>query len=149
MPQHANHIRDPLLTDTGKTQCQQLQNNLPSLRDIDLILASPLRRTVQTAAYVFAPELERRQLPIILVPNAQEISPLTCDIGYDAKVTKSEAPNLIADAAPLWKPENLDTTLVDESWNSKVNITFLLRNSSSLSDVVLLINPRKDLLRPH
>ncbi|KAJ5279995.1 phosphoglycerate mutase family protein-like protein [Penicillium angulare] len=115
----SHHIRDALLTDTGKFQCQELQEKFPFLQDVEVILASPLRRTIQTAAYTFAPELEKRQLPMILVPNAQEISSLACDVGHDAKITKSEAPNLIKDAAPSWNAMNLDATLVNESWNSK------------------------------
>jgi broad specificity phosphatase PhoE len=109
-----------LLTETGKSQCKELREKFPFHGDVELILASPLRRTIQTAAYVFAPELEKRQIPIILVPNAQEISPFACDLGSDAGVVKSEAPTLIADASPSWDAVNLDTTLVNESWNSKV-----------------------------
>ncbi|KAJ5107650.1 phosphoglycerate mutase family protein-like protein [Penicillium angulare] len=118
----SHHIRDALLTDTGKAQCQELQEKFPFLQDVEVILASPLRRTIQTAAYTFAPELEKRQTPVILVPNAQEISSLACDIGHDTKITKSEAPNLIKDAAPLWSAANLGSTLVNESWNSKKGI---------------------------
>lgn len=108
------------MTETGKAQCKELQEEFPFLQDVEVILASPLRRTIQTAAYVFAPELEARQLPIVLVPNAQEISHLTCDLGYEATITKREAPKLIAEAAPSYDSANLDMTLVDESWNSKV-----------------------------
>ena len=112
------------MTETGKAQCQDLQNKFPFHQEVELIIASPLRRTVQTAAYTFAPELEKRQIPIVLVPNAQEISSLSCDIGHDAATVKAEAPKLIADAAPAWNAANLDTLLVEESWNSKVMITF-------------------------
>lgn len=110
------------MTETGKVQCKQLQEKFPYLQDIEVILASPLRRAIQTAAYTFAPELEKRQVPVVLVPNAQEISSLPCDIGHDADVTISEAPRLIATAAPLWDVSNLNTTLVDELWNSKVGL---------------------------
>ncbi|KAL2822255.1 histidine phosphatase superfamily [Aspergillus cavernicola] len=109
----SHHLRNPLLTETGKAQCQELQEKFPFLRDVEVILASPLRRTIQTAAFVFAPELKERQIPVVLVPNAQEISRLTCDLGYDADVTKAEAPSLIGDAAPSWNSTNLDMTLVD------------------------------------
>lgn len=115
-------MRDALLTNLGRAQCKVLQEKFPFLQDVEVILASPLRRTIQTAAYTFAPELEKRQIPLVLVPKAQEISSLACDIGYDAEVTISEAPKLIADAAPSWDASNLDTTLVDESWNSKVSL---------------------------
>lgn len=110
-----------MLTEIGKAQCRELQEKFPFLQDIEIILSSPLRRTIQSAAYTFAPELEKRQIPIVLVPKAQEISSLACDIGHDAEVTISEASKLIANAAPLWDASKLDTTLVDESWNSKVS----------------------------
>ncbi|KAJ5204600.1 phosphoglycerate mutase family protein-like protein [Penicillium cinerascens] len=70
-----HHLRDPLLTETGKAQCKKLQEGH-----------------------------------------------LTCDLGYEATITKSEAPNLIAQAAPLYDLKNLDMTLVDETWNSKKGI---------------------------
>ncbi|KAJ5443912.1 phosphoglycerate mutase family protein-like protein [Penicillium daleae] len=107
----SHHLRDALLTEIGKAQCRELQEKFSFLQDIEVILSSPLRRTIQTAAYTFAPELEKRQIPIVLVPKAQEISSLACDIGHDAEVTISEAPKLIANAAPLWDASNLDTTL--------------------------------------
>ena len=113
-----------MLTNTGEAQCKSLQEHLPFLQDVEIIIASPLRRTIQTAAFVFAPELEKRQLPIILAPDSQEISHLMCDLGSDADVIKSQAPNLIAKAAPSYKAINLDATLVDKSWNSKVSLIF-------------------------
>ncbi|PLB48694.1 phosphoglycerate mutase family protein-like protein, partial [Aspergillus steynii IBT 23096] len=118
----SHHLRDALLTETGKAQCKELQEKFPHLEDIEVILASPLRRTIQTAAFTFTPELGKRQVPVILVPKAQEISGLRCDIGHEASVMKSEAPKLIADAAPAWDATNLDITFVDESWNSKQGI---------------------------
>ncbi|KAJ5364403.1 phosphoglycerate mutase family protein-like protein [Penicillium cataractarum] len=118
----SHHLRDALLTETGKSQCKELQEKFPFLQDVEVILASPLRRTVQTVAYTFAPELEKRQIPIVLVPKAQEISSLACDVGHDAEVTITEAPKLIAEAVPSWDASNLDTTLVDDSWNSKRGI---------------------------
>ncbi|KAJ5710432.1 phosphoglycerate mutase family protein-like protein [Penicillium malachiteum] len=118
----SHHIRDALLTNTGKAQCEELQQKFPFLTEVELIIASPLRRTVQTAAYIFASELEKRQIPVVLVPKAQDISSLACDIGHDAEVVKSEAPNLIMGVVPSWNPVNLDTSLVDESWNSKEGI---------------------------
>ena len=59
-------------------------------------------------------------MPVVLVPNAQEISSLACDVGTDAEVTIAEAPKLISETAPAWDSANLSTELVDGSWNSKV-----------------------------
>ena len=80
-----------------------------------------MKRTIQTATYVFAPTLEERQLPFVLVPKAQEISHLTCDLGHDQDVVKAEAPKLVSQGAPAYDQANLDMSLVGEDWNSKVS----------------------------
>ena len=56
----------------------------------------------------------------MLVPKAQEISHLTCDLGHDQDVVKAEAPKLVAQGAPAYDQVNLDMSLVGEDWNSKV-----------------------------
>jgi hypothetical protein len=111
-----------LLTATGKDQCLQLRNEFPFSQEVSLVLASPLQRTIQTAAWTFGPELEKRQLLFLLVPHAQEISGLQCDFGWDEAYVRSNAPNLISEAAPGFDTKNLDSTLVDSTWNSKVTI---------------------------
>lgn len=118
--QNSHHLRDAHLTDTGKDQCRDLRDNFPYHDDVSLILASPLRRTIQTAAHAFHPGLEKRQIPFILVPKAQEISKQACDIGQDCDVLKAEIPQLIALGAPGFDQANLDTSLLQDGWNSKV-----------------------------
>jgi broad specificity phosphatase PhoE len=120
LSQNAHHLRDPLLTTTGKDQCLQLRSEFPFAKDVSVLLASPLQRTIQTAAWTFGPELESRQLPFILVPNAQEISGFQCDMGWDEEYVKAKAPDLILQAAPTFDERNLDTALVNGKWNSKV-----------------------------
>lgn len=117
-----HHLRDPLLTEKGKEQCLQLRDEFPFAKDISAILASPLQRTIQTAAWTFGPELQQRQIPFVLVPNAQEISGFQCDFGWEEAYVKSSAPGLISEAAPGYDQANLDTTLVDAAWNSKKGI---------------------------
>jgi hypothetical protein len=143
--QDASHLRDPLLTAKGKEQCLELQKAFPVAQDISLILASPLQRTIQTAAYAFAPELDARNVSFILTPNAQEISGMNCDIGHEVDFVRETAPKLIHEAAPSWKVENLDTTLVKKDWNSKARI--ILRSHFT---VMSRTNPSKERdLRPH
>lgn len=84
------------------------------------MLASPLKRAIQTAAHAFSPALEKHQTPFLLVPFAQEISHLTCDLGADREIVVKEAPRLIAGGAPTFDVDHLDMSLVDEDWNSKV-----------------------------
>lgn len=109
------------MTEHGKEQCQNLRDTFPFHRGVSIVLASPLKRTIQTATYVFAPTLEERQLPFVLVPKAQEISHLTCDLGHDHDVVRTEAPKLVAQGAPSYDQANLDMSLVGEDWNSKVS----------------------------
>ncbi|KAJ5297386.1 hypothetical protein N7508_007635 [Penicillium antarcticum] len=119
---NSSHLRDPLLTATGKDECLQLREEFPFSKDISAVLASPLQRTIQTAAWVFGPELEKRQLLFILVPGAQEISGLNCNHGWDEEHVKLQAPKLIAEAAPGFELSRLDATLVDQTWNSKAGL---------------------------
>ncbi|OJJ36193.1 hypothetical protein ASPWEDRAFT_134914 [Aspergillus wentii DTO 134E9] len=119
---NSHHIRDPFLTENGKAQCQSLRESFPFHNDISAVLASPLKRTIQTAAYVFAPTLEERQLPLVLVPNAQEISHLTCDLGDDQNIIKGKAPEIVSQAAPKYDTANIDSSLVGVDWNSKQGI---------------------------
>ncbi|KAK9241758.1 histidine phosphatase superfamily [Lipomyces tetrasporus] len=91
----SHHIRDALLTDKGKEQCFQLRDRFPYHDDISLVLASPLRRTIQTAPYAFASVLKNSNVAFVLVPQAQEISALACDVGQERSVLEEELPNLI------------------------------------------------------
>lgn len=87
---------------------------------MSLVLSSPLRRTIQTAAYAFQPVLEQRQVPFILVPKAQEISKQACDTGQDCDVLNNEITQLIAQGAAGFDQANLDTSLLEDGWNCKV-----------------------------
>lgn len=97
-----------------------LQTALGGMQDIEVLFVSPLRRAIQTAAYVFADLLNIRQVRVVLVPYGQEVSEQLCDVGQDASVVGVEAASLIAQAAPRWDCSNLDTRLIDKGWNSKV-----------------------------
>ncbi|KAI9933786.1 hypothetical protein ASPWEDRAFT_168061 [Aspergillus wentii DTO 134E9] len=118
----AHHLRDPLLTAIGKHQCQDLAETFPFHNDISIILASPLKRTIQTAAYVFSSTLEKRQIPLLLAPMAQEISHLPCDLGYEREIVLEEGPKLVTQAAPGYDVAKLDMSLVGDDWNAKKGI---------------------------
>jgi hypothetical protein len=97
-----------------------LSDSFPYHDDLSLILASPLRRTIQTAAHAFHSALEKRQIPFVLVPKAQEISKRPCDVGLDCDVIKAEVPHLIASGAAAFDQAKLDTSLLEDGWNSKI-----------------------------
>lgn len=64
------------------------------MAQVELLLASPLRRALQTCALSFAPCIERG-LKIIALPMAEEASNAPCDTGSDPEVLKSEFPDKV------------------------------------------------------
>jgi len=105
------HIRDALLTDEGIEQAR-LHNE--SIRDnvskqAELIVCSPLRRTVQTMLYGYADAVARLGKDrIIIMPEVQEASDDPCDTGLDKA-------DLLKD--PLY--QGLDLSRLDDDWNAK------------------------------
>lgn len=120
----ANHIiQDPVLTDLGHQQCQTLRANFPHHANIDLVTASPLRRTLYTALESFAPVFESNpDLKIIALPDIQETSDVPCDTGSDPSVLKEEFKT------------GVDLDLVQDGWNNKVGFS-LFCNSGIASTV--------------
>ncbi|MCJ1463831.1 hypothetical protein MMC07_002440 [Pseudocyphellaria aurata] len=98
---------DPILTPKGEDECQQLRQIFPYHQSVDLLVVSPLRRTIYTALLGFRPEIERG-VPVIALPEMQETSDLPCDTGSDAKNLKQDM-----DGKPV------DLSLVHDGWNSK------------------------------
>lgn len=98
---------DPTLTPLGESQCRTLAQKFPYHSSIEAIVASPLRRTLQTALIGFEPETQSG-LTITALPEAQEISDFGADTGSDLKVLRKEMEG---------KP--VDLSLVTEEWNSK------------------------------
>lgn len=105
----ANHtMHDPSLTPFGEEQCRQLAQSFPKHDSIDLLVCSPLRRTIYTALLGFKQDIERCG-PVIALPEAQETADVPCDTGTDLPVLKKE----MAD-----KP--VDLNRLTEGWNTKV-----------------------------
>merc|ERR1712072_756100 len=81
-------IHDPLLTEKGQEQCRKLCKDFPHHDKIELLMASPMKRTIQTCKISFAPVVERGQR-ILLMPLAQESSDEPMDTGStDEEITK-------------------------------------------------------------
>lgn len=100
-------MHDPDLTPLGEEQCHQLAAAFPYHKSIDLLVASPLRRTISTALLAFDQEV-KRGMHVIALPTAQETSALPSDTGSDADVLRKEMAG---------KP--VDLSHVHEGWNSK------------------------------
>lgn len=99
---------DPLLTPRGEEQCRQLSRSFPYNDSISLIAVSPLRRTIHTALLSFHSPINDRKVPVIALPELQEIGNLPCDTGSDLDVLIKE----MAD-----KP--VDLSLVEKGWEIK------------------------------
>ncbi|KAL4791679.1 histidine phosphatase superfamily [Aspergillus venezuelensis] len=107
-----NHIiPDPSLTDLGNEQCTKLRNSFPRHDKIDLIVASPLRRTMYTALQSFEPVFKANPgMKLILLPDIQETSDVPCDTGSDPVDLRREIEE---------KGLPVDASLVQEGWNVK------------------------------
>lgn len=101
-------IRDPDLTPLGKEQCAQLAKTFRYHSSVDLLVCSPLKRTIYTTLLGFQPEIERGVVPIVALPEAQETSDMPCDTGLDPSVLAKDFEN-----------EPIDFSRVTEGWNSK------------------------------
>jgi len=106
---YANHsIPDPLLTEYGQQQCRELSEAFPDTSALDLIVASPLKRTIYTALLSFPSVIAEKQLKVVALPEIQETSDLPCDTGSEPSELAREF-----DGKPV------DLHLVQEGWNSK------------------------------
>ena len=103
-------IRDPGLTDLGKTQAAALRTTFPALESVGLIISSPLTRTIETTLAAFGNIIANNNnnknnnnnngqggekgVKLILDPNLQERSDLPCDTGSDLAVLEERFPGL-------------------------------------------------------
>jgi hypothetical protein len=138
-PQRDYSIRDAVLTARGKEQCRTLSSAFKQHQDVDIVFASPLRRTIQTAALSFGPVLARQEVPFLLLPALQEVSNIGCDVGIadTAKDIQKLLPELFKDAGLDFDISKIDALAVTAGWNSKVGrspnltSTCMLTNESS------------------
>ena len=76
---------------------------------MDLVVASPMKRTLYTALIAFAPVLKANvSMKIIALPQLQETSSIPCDTGSPRAELEKE-----------FKGYPIDFSLVDADWNSK------------------------------
>lgn len=102
-------IRDPHLTPLGLTQSRYLGVNFPDRDKITHIVASPMKRTLNTAYYAFQDLIDgpKGTNQIIANPDLQECSEQPCDVGSAPEALVREF-GAIADLG-----------LVVEGWNRK------------------------------
>ncbi|KAI6712379.1 hypothetical protein JHW43_005096 [Diplocarpon mali] len=112
-------IPDPALTDLGfRQQCselaQHLQNELPLAQEIELIVVSPMRRTMQTAEQALG-WLIGQGVPVMLRAEFQENSSKPCDTGTSIAIMQKEWPQFDWSSVDPIYPEN--TGLYEFSMN--------------------------------
>ena len=113
-------LYDAVLTTLGHQECAALSKQFPYHGEVDLMVASPLRRTIQTAIESFGAVLARKEVPFLLHPNAQEVSGRNCNIGFNKERLKHEVRNLFEGKDLGFDPvERMDFDLVQDGWNSK------------------------------
>ncbi|XXG98356.1 carboxy methyl transferase for protein phosphatase 2A [Hypoxylon texense] len=107
-------IPDAPLTPLGKKQAASLSRQIPDLqKEADLIVSSPLRRTLQTTTLGWAPAIERLGGPrnVVLLPQAQECNALPCDTGSSREALAADPEFAVFDLDPL-----------TPDWNSKEGV---------------------------
>lgn len=122
-PQNDFSIKDALLTPHGKAQCATLSATFPYHDSIDIVMASPLRRTIQTAIESFAPALLRPGVKFFLVPQAQEISAKPCDTGFEREELEVEVGEILGQEAKQggFDVGRIDWSVLEEGWSKKVS----------------------------
>ena len=98
---------DARLTPNGEAQCASLARITAELRP-QLVVSSPLTRTLQTARLVFgSPEREAANAPILALESVRETVNYGCDARRPLREIRPEFPgvdfsNCPADDDPLW-----------------------------------------------
>lgn len=101
-------IPDPNLTPRGFAQSRELGANFPNKDKITHIVASPMKRTLNTAYYAFQDLIDGSNgKKVIAQPLLQECSERECDVGSEPEVLQVEFGAFA------------DLTLVVKGWNDK------------------------------
>jgi len=99
---------DTFLTPLGEAQCDELSRQFPSKPPVDLLVSSPLKRTIQTTLLGFKKQVERGVV-VELLAELQETSEKPCNTGSSRDVLEKEE---------LF--QGLDFSGLPDDWTSKV-----------------------------
>ncbi|WFD19271.1 hypothetical protein MCAP1_001494 [Malassezia caprae] len=117
-----SNIADALLTKLGEQQAARLPSLTPELQDVaEVIISSPLRRTLQSASLGYADAIKRLggDGKIVCLPQAQECNDVPCDTGSLREVLETQ---------PYFA--KYDFSLLTPDWTSKQG--FYAAHSESL-----------------
>ena len=102
-------MHDTSLTPLGETQCHELSKEFPSKPPVDLLVSSPLKRTIQTTLLGFKKQVESG-VRVELLAELQEASEMPCDTGSSRDdLEKEELFN------------GLDFSSLPDDWTSKAS----------------------------
>lgn len=88
-------IADALLTKLGEQQAARLGQVTPELQTkVELVVSSPLRRTLQTTAAGYKDAITRLggHAKVLCLPQLQECNAVPCDTGSSRQVLEAQAP---------------------------------------------------------
>lgn len=108
VPPENYNLHDPEITELGKEQCRQIRSSFPYTEGVELVVASPLKRTLQTALHGFGNILIRDSSRIIAIPEFQETSAAPCDTGSSVPVLTKH-----------FAADPVDFDAVPADWNCK------------------------------
>ncbi|KAF2657635.1 phosphoglycerate mutase-like protein [Lophiostoma macrostomum CBS 122681] len=125
-------ISDPVLTAQGKVQCTNLCKAFQYHNVINLVVASPLRRAIQTAVLGFSPLLARPEVPMLLHSTAQEVGDAKCDTGLEPDELQKSLRNLfVDDRLPFDVASRMNFDHVQTGWNIKTGYWAYTRDAIS------------------
>ncbi|KAI0596294.1 histidine phosphatase superfamily [Biscogniauxia sp. FL1348] len=97
-------IPDAPLTPLGKKQAASLAHQIPQLQqEAEVIISSPLRRTLQTTYLGWGPAVARLGGPkqVVCLPQAQECNGFPCDTGSARSALEADPEFAVFDLSPL------------------------------------------------
>lgn len=87
-------VHDAPLTPLGRKQAASLVHQVPTFlqKEVDLVVTSPLKRTLQTTKLGWGPTVERLGIENVLcIPQAQECNDFPCDTGSSREVLEKDS----------------------------------------------------------
>ena len=100
-----NFYYDARITAAGREQALKVQKKLQNI-NFDLMLCSPLTRTLETFALIFPNPINNT----IILPFVREHLDHSCDVGRQPAILKKEFPNLNFDKVKkFWWNNNIPT----------------------------------------
>jgi broad specificity phosphatase PhoE len=108
IPPYDSKLKDPYLSQHGRRQAEALGQQFPNVENVDLIVCSPMKRTIQTALLAFGDHLRASKTELLALPELQELSAKPCDTGSS-----------LAELLTEFREDPLDLSLVPYDWDSK------------------------------